>query len=85
MGQFGYMDDCVHLKACRRLVKRAKSMGFSMGRGCNKDCTAYEDVYDFAAERGLYTPAEVEKVKDGACEDGHRGYYPGDILVSDYV
>lgn len=33
----------------------------------------------------LYTESEVEEVKAGACYDGQRGYYPGDLLISDYV
>lgn len=33
----------------------------------------------------LYTYDEVRIVKDGACYDGKDGYYPGDLLVEDYV
>lgn len=32
------MEDCMHLKACRRLCK----IGKIHGRGCNEFCTAYE-------------------------------------------
>lgn len=33
-----YMEDCIHLHACRRLCKIHKIKS----RGCNIDCTAYE-------------------------------------------
>ena len=60
-------------------------MGISVGRACNEKCTAYEDLETFADEHDLYTEGEVRRVISGACEDGKRGYYPGDLLISDYV
>lgn len=33
-----YKDDCIHLKACRRLCK----IGKITNRCCNDSCTAYE-------------------------------------------
>ena len=40
---FDYMEDCIHLKACRRLQKlfRGKFYGANVSRGCDKNCTAY--------------------------------------------
>ena len=43
-----------------------------------------EDIDDEYEER-LYTREEVERVKYGACMDGRRGLYPGDILIEDFV
>lgn len=38
-----YMEDCIHLKACRRMNVRAqKEFGKKITRGCNENCTAYE-------------------------------------------
>lgn len=36
-----YSEDCIHLKACRRLSKIAKSQGKTFTRGCNDNCSAY--------------------------------------------
>ena len=76
-----YMEDCIHLKACRRLCVIAKESydinPFS--RGCNENCNAYESISDY------YTSEQVEAVKRGACLDGQRGYDPYDLLVSDYI
>ena len=39
-----YADDCIHLKACRRICKYYKITK----RGCTKNyCTAYENIEDF--------------------------------------
>lgn len=39
-----YAEDCIHLKACRRLCKYHNINN----RGCRKDyCTAYESRFDF--------------------------------------
>ena len=82
-----YQEDCIHLKACRRLSKRLRAKGITIGRGCNESCTAYETLEEAIknSDEVYYTYAEVEEVKYGACMDGQRGYYPGDLLVSDYV
>lgn len=39
----GYQEDCIHLKACRRLQKICRTKyDIKVGRSCNKDCSAYE-------------------------------------------
>ncbi len=38
-----FKDDCIHLKACRRLCK----MHNLRNRGCNENCTAYESESDY--------------------------------------
>ncbi len=38
---FECMDDCIHLKACRRLQKIGRSKGHTFGRNCTEDCSAY--------------------------------------------
>ena len=71
-----YPEDCIHLKACRRLCKIAKIAS----RGCNFNCSAYE-----TNEVRLYTREEVEKVMRGAAEAGARGYTGGDNLIEDFL
>lgn len=83
--QYEYMHDCIHLKACRRMSKRLKAAGVSVGRGCNEDCTAYIDEESYASNHGLYTEDEVRICIIGACEDGRNGYFPSDLLIQDYV
>lgn len=43
-----------------------------------------EDIEEEETER-LYTEEEVRACIRGACLDGQSGYYPGDLLISDYV
>lgn len=38
------MEDCIHLKACRRLSKIAVSNDTYLARGCNKMCSAYTSI-----------------------------------------
>lgn len=47
-------EDCIHLKACRRLCKLFKMKnGETFSRGCNKDtCSAYETDENFSAHDG---------------------------------
>ena len=60
---FYYMDDCIHLKACRRLQKIGKSKGHIFTRSCNTECSAY-----CSANQGEYlTPYE-------ACDIARRQY-----------
>lgn len=78
-----WMDDCLHLKACRRLQKIAKRRyGAYFGRACNKECTAYEKC---SGER-TYTEEEVRKIINGTVRDVEYGITdPYDILPSDFV
>lgn len=42
-----FAEDCIHLKACRRICKFHKINN----RGCRKDyCTAYESLSDFISK-----------------------------------
>ena len=60
---FDYMEDCIHLKACRRVQKIGKSKGHTFGRNCNAECSAYLSSND-----GEYlTPYE-------ACDIARRQY-----------
>ena len=60
---FDYMEDCIHLKACRRVQKIGKSKGHTFGRNCNAECSAY-----LSANDGEYlTP-------DEACDIARRQY-----------
>ena len=77
-----YAEDCIHLKACRRICKYHKINN----RGCTEDyCTAYQNIDDFMEEYDLYTRSEIEKVMNGAVNDGNSGYHSGDIIISDYI
>ena len=60
---FEYMEDCIHLKACRRLQKIGRSKGHTFGRNCTEDCTAY-----ISGDYGNYVTAEE------ACEYARREY-----------
>ena len=56
-----YMEDCIHLRACRRLQKifEGKFYGARVSRQCNEDCTAYQDYCDVVHDE---MPAELASV-----------------------
>lgn len=60
---FDYMENCIHLKACRRLQKIGKSKGHTFGRNCTEDCTAYVN-----GDSGNYVTI------DAACDYARREY-----------
>lgn len=62
---FDYMDDCIHIKACRRVQKIGKAHGHSFGRSCNEDCTAYTSKDEVI--KG------IQKALDWALEQGWEG------------
>lgn len=76
-----FMEDCIHLRACRRLQKIAKGKGFTFARGCTADCTAYEG--DYRDEDKEYTRDDVQRAINGATRDALRGCT--DNIVEDYV
>jgi hypothetical protein len=39
---FECMDDCIHLKACRRIQKIGKKHRLMVPRYCTEDCSAYQ-------------------------------------------
>lgn len=51
----------------------------------NKVSEKCEDAYIYCSGEEMFTRQECEKIKDGACMDGHHGYYPGDLLIEDYL
>ena len=54
-----YMNDCIHLEACRRIQKIGKKLNLTIPRYCDEKCTAYK-----SGEKIIYID-EVEIV-DGA-------------------
>lgn len=74
----GFMEDCVHLKACRRMQKIGKSYGHTFSRRCNELCTAYcsenvvldtlQEIMDYSFNAGLdncdYVRADAHKFID---------------------
>lgn len=80
------MDDCIHLKACRRLQKvaRVENKTF-VARHCDERCSAYETEDGFIdnCNERYYTYSEVITCIHGAVKDAQSGYT--DLLPEDYV
>ena len=70
-----YGDDCIHLKACRRVVKVLHDR---KGRGCTKNCSAYlsRDMGNF-----ISVDDAVEYARDEASRI-EGGYSPRDVYCS---
>lgn len=77
-----FMEDCVHLCACRRM---SKIFGHIKGRNCYETCNAYQTIGDIKEKYGLYSEEQVESVKHGACAAGRLGYCGSDLLIEDFV
>lgn len=43
---FECMEDCIHLKACRRIQAIGRKHRLMVPRYCDKDCTAYQSGND---------------------------------------
>lgn len=58
----GYMERCIHLKACRRVQAIGAKNGHQFARHCDKNCTAYVDEKELAKaldyDRGQYQQGE---------------------------
>lgn len=79
-----YKEDCIHLKACRRLQKIGRTKGHVFGRGCTEECTAYETEEDFINNcENCYSYEDVQTAINGATRDALSGYT--DSIVSDYL
>lgn len=80
------MDDCVHLRACRRIQKMAKTRfcGMHIARKCSVECSCYETAQDICERTdNYYSISEVQKAIDGATQSALCGYT--DNIVSDYL
>lgn len=86
-----YMCDCIHLRACRRYSGIvAKESGQRIGRGCNKDCSAYtsgkSDFYVSVDEAVNYARSVGRMVErgndpyDSACSSDLEGMTLSDIV-----
>lgn len=70
-----HMPDCVHIKACRRMSKIAKSKGCQFGRGCNESCSAYAPD---DGQKYVSIEVAVDYAKEGA-ESIRSGYSEYDV------
>lgn len=76
MGYREYQDDCMHLKACRRLCKIAKKeLKKTLVRRCDETCTAYESSYDYVSR------SRAEDAVRGAIDALEYGESPDDVCV----
>jgi len=87
MGKFDCNEDCIHLKACRRVQKiaKAKYTGLCIPRHCDADCTCYQTLEEFLEENhdGYYTREQVQYAIERASADAQDGYT--DNIVEDYL
>lgn len=58
-----YMEDCIHLRACRRISKILRNDGKTFSRNCTETCTAYVSGDD---EQYVTVRDAVEFARDGA-------------------
>ena len=81
MSNFDCMDDCIHLKACRRLQKMARSMRFQLPRYCTAECSAYisgdDGSYISVSEAIDYARDGVSSIQSGY--DSYDVYCSGDL------
>ena len=88
--RFSCMEDCIHLKACRRMQKIIKSRytGLQIARHCTEECSAYETFakgidYWGCEDEYKYTAKEVQYCIDRVYSDARAGY--SDNSIRDYI
>ena len=82
---YNYMEDCIHLRACRRLQKIAEQYkGKRISRGCNNRCSAYTPTPVFEDDNNTYITVDeaISYARRGADSIG-GGYDPYDIYCSE--
>lgn len=79
-----FMEDCIHLKACRRARKKARSIGIKGGYlvlDCNETCTAY-----VCGEGQRYVEVdEALRTARSAFSSIRSGYGDDSLISSDFV
>lgn len=63
---FECMDDCVHLKACRRIQAIGRKHRLLVPRYCTEECSAYRNINDIVKE--------VDEAIEWAFDAGRDGY-----------
>lgn len=72
-----YMQDCIHLMACRRYQKIIKSHGKTIPRHCSEKCSAYLSV-----ARVIET---ATRITNNLIGDAYYGYSKDDLQVENKV
>ena len=73
------MEDCIHLKACRRVQKLAREQGCRFARMCHENCSAYVSRDD--ETRYVTVKEAVGYAQDGA-DSIRSGYSEYDVYVT---
>lgn len=75
---FERMEDCIHLKACRRLQAIARNRQVIIPRYCTESCTAY-----VSGKSGYYLTAEeacnTARIRYDGDRDSYDVYCPWDF------
>lgn len=75
---FEYMEDCIHLKACRRIQAIGKKHRLIVPRYCTEDCTAYVSGKDNCFLTADEACSVARWQYDGK-SDSHDVYCPWDF------
>ena len=67
---FDYMEDCIHLQACRRVQAIGRKHRLLVPRYCTEDCTAYKSKNEIIK---VATLKDVRDAVDFAVEEINRG------------
>ena len=79
MEYHGYMEDCIHLKACRRIQKIGRKQGECFSRHCDEDCTAYQSKQK---NTGLITVDKAIRYARNGVNSIRGGYSAYDVYAS---
>ena len=75
--KYSYMEDCIHLRACRRLQKVGESKGHRFARKCDEECTAYE------TDKPMTREQLQDLINRVATYVGGDGWY-GELIPEDF-
>lgn len=85
---FDCMEDCIHLKACRRVQAIGRKHRLLVPRYCTEDCTAYrskDEIIEVAKIKDVQEAVDwaVDSIKDGqdwVSVKSIKGYSIGELL-----
>ena len=72
--KFACMDDCIHLKACRRIQQIGKKYRLNVPRYCTEDCTAYQSRDANTNYVSIDTAINYARDGVGSIRDGYDMY-----------
>ncbi len=83
MAAANYLDDCIHLHACRRVQRIGKSRWHNIPRYCNEDCECYKSQNEITHYVAISEAMDYARRGASLIREGYDSYdvYASEDLV----